>query len=246
MNATTPSTPGVLSRVLASAILFARQVRIVSYQNSGRTWLRVMLSDLGIRAKFTHAGAAYRFRLEPDEVCRNLDRYRYRNIVFLARDPLDAIVSNYFQATRTDKVFEGTIKEFIRDPHWGLARMLAFNSGWYAARDRFRSFHLVRYETMVTDTEVELEKIVRFIRIPFIPSGAIARSAAANQFDAMKRREMTGELYEKYGDRFKQSGTAGDENLKVRRGKIGGYADYLDEDDIAYCRALIADTRYPL
>jgi hypothetical protein len=37
-----------------------------------------------------------------------------------------------------------------------------------------------------------------------------------------------------------------DEGLKVRRGKIGGYREYLDEDDIAFAQNLIRDSGYPL
>jgi hypothetical protein len=240
------STTSLARRALAAAVLLARRVRIVSYQNSGRTWLRVMLADLGIPAKFTHAGAAWRFRLPPAEVCRDIDRHRSRAIVFLARHPLDAIVSNYFQATRTDRVFEGSMREFIRDPDLGLARLLAFNAGWYAARERFREFHLVRYEDMIRDTADELAKIVGFLGIPFVGPDAILRSAAANQFDRMQRREMNGELYRRFGDRFTPGGGAEDEDLKVRRGVVGGWRDYLDADDVAFCTDLIARTRYPL
>jgi hypothetical protein len=244
-SAEAPREPALARRAIATAVLFARRVRIVSYQNSGRTWLRVMLADLGIPAKFTHAGAAWKHRLPPEAVCRDLDRHRHRAIVFLARDPLDAIVSNYFQATRTDQVFEGSIREFVRDPHWGLARLLAFNAGWYAARERFREFHLVRYEDMIRDTAGELAKIVAFLRIPFVERAAIERSAAANQFEAMKQRERGGDLRRRFGDRFTSGGEADDENLKVRRGQVGGWRDYLDADDAAFCTDLIARSRYP-
>ena len=242
----TDPRPSLLRRTCFSAILLARRVYIVSYQNSGRTWLRVMLGDLGIRAKFTHAGAAYRYRFGPDAVCSNIDRYRNRRIVFLVRDPLDAIVSNYFQASMTDGVFQGDIKSFLRDPQWGLARLLAFNAGWYEARDRFRDFQLVRYETMVEHTADELARIVDFMRLPGIERNQVEASATRNQFETMKRREVAGDLYRQYGDRFSQGGRSDDEGLKVRRGKIGGYRDYLDEDDIAFARDLIKTSLYPL
>jgi hypothetical protein len=238
--------PTLLRRTCFSAILRARRVYVVSYQNSGRTWLRVMLGDLGIKAKFTHAGAAYRYRFGPDAVCSNLNAYRHRRIVFLVRDPLDAIVSNYFQASMTDGVFQGDMKAFLRDPHWGLARMLAFNAGWYAARARFRDFHLVRYETMVTHTADELAGIVNFMKLPNVARSDIESSAERNRFETMKQREIAGDLYRQYGDRFSQGGRSDDEGLKVRRGKIGGYRDYLDDADIEFARDLIRKSDYPL
>jgi hypothetical protein len=205
-----------------------------------------MLGDLGIDAKFTHAGAAYRYRFGPDAVCGNIDRYRRRRIVFLVRNPLDAIVSNYFQASMTDGVFQGDIKSFLRDPHWGLARLLAFNAGWYAARDRFRDFLLVRYETIVEHTDDELARIVDFMALPGIDRGEIEASAEQNRFETMKQREVAGDLYRRYGDRFSQGGRGDDEGLKVRRGKIGGYRDYLNDADIAFARDLIEASGYPL
>jgi len=238
--------PGIARQAINSAILIARRIRVVSYQNSGRTWLRVMLSDLGVKAKFTHAGAAYRYRFGPDAVGSNIDNYRHRRIVLLVRDPFDAIVSNYFQATMTDGVFQGDLKSFLRDPQWGLARLLAFNAAWYTARDRFRDFHLVHYETMVEQTVAELERVVRFMGLPSIDRDAIAASAERNRFDAMKRREVAGELYERFGDRFSPGGKPTTEGLKVRRGKIGGYRDYLDDGDIAFARNLIRSSNYPL
>ncbi len=241
----TDPKPGFARRAFLTAMLVARRVCIVSYQNSGRTWLRVMLSDLGINAKFSHAGAAYRHRFGPQAVCSNIERYRNRRVVLLVRDPLDTIVSNYFQATMTDGVFVGDMKAFLRDPQWGLARLLAFNAGWYEARDRFRGFHLARYEIMVEQTATELAKIVDFMGIPRIERRDIEASADRNRFEDMKRREVAGELYERFGDRFSPGGPADDEGLKVRRGKIGGYRDYLDNDDIAYAQNLIRDSRYP-
>lgn len=205
-----------------------------------------MLGDLGIAAKFTHAGAAYRYRFGPDAVCSKLDQYRNRRIVFLVRDPLDAIVSNYFQASMTDGVFKGDMKAFLRDPQWGLARLLAFNAGWHAARNRFRDFHLVRYETMVERTADELASIIDFMKLPNIARSDIAASAERNRFETMKQREVAGDLYRQYGDRFSQGGRSDDEGLKVRRGKIGGYRDYLDESDIAFARDLIRTSNYPL
>ena len=238
--------PGIARQIVNSAILIARRIYVVSYQNSGRTWLRVMLGDLGIKAKFTHAGAAYRYRFGPNAVGRNIPNYKQRRIILLVRNPLDTIVSNYFQVTMTDGVFQGDIKSFLRDPQWGLARLLAFNAAWHAARDGFRDFHLVRYEKMVEQTVSELDHIVRFMRLPSIDHAAIVASAQRNRFDAMKQREVSGELYERFGDRFSPGGRPDDEGLKVRRGKIGGYRDYLDTDDIAFAKDLIRTSNYPL
>ena len=33
--------------------------------------------------------------------------------------------------------------------------------------------------------------------------------------------------------------------FKVRKGKIGGYVDYLSQEDIAYCNKLLSDPGSP-
>ena len=68
--------------------------------------------------------------------------------------------------------------------------------------------------------------------------------AEKNQFDRMKRREESGELFSLHGDRFTREKIDDVNERKVRRGRIGGYVDDMDADDIAYCDNLLRQYRY--
>ena len=45
--------------------------------------------------------------------------------------------------------------------------------------------------------------------------------------------------------RLQPTDAADEESYKVRRGKVGGYVDYLDQQDIAFCRHAVAQAAIP-
>jgi len=238
-----------MRRTLFSAILALQRFRVVSYPNSGRTWLRTMFADLDAYPRFTHAGSKFRLHHPPERVCEGMQRYRRFKILFVYRDPKDTVASNYFQVTRKDRYWRGgEIKEFIRDPEFGFERIVAFNLGWMARRDRFRRFHAVAYEMLREDTAQQLRAIVDFIGLPGVGDDEIRAAVDHNSFESMRRRELSGELYQRFGDRFatRHEARADPERLKVRRGKSGGHRDYLDAADVAYCDEILARYGYAL
>jgi hypothetical protein len=54
----------------------------------------------------------------------------------------------------------------------------------------------------------------------------------------MKRREAAG-AYDSYGDKLKATDPTDPDSYKVRRGKVGGFTDYLTEADQAYCASVM-------
>lgn len=226
-----------VKRLVNQAILRARGARIVSYPRSGRTWLRLMLHDVSVDARFTHVGAKNVLQHTPGEICRGMERYYRRPIVFLHREPRDTLIS-YFHHCRRRGVWEGDLATFIRDPRNGFERILAFNLGWMEAQARFRDFTAVAYEDLRADPQAELGRIVRFLGCPLVGARDIETAIAENSFERMKERERSGELHARFGDRFTPGGGA-DESMIVRRGAIGGHASELSEEDAAYCDALL-------
>ena len=224
-------------RLINQAILRARGARIVSYPRSGRTWLRLMLHDVSVDARFTHVGAKNVLQHAPDEICRGMEKYERRPIVFLHREPRDTLIS-YFHHCRRRGVWEGDLATFIRDPRNGLERILAFNLGWMEAHARFADFMAVAYEELRADPQGELCRIVRFLRCSLVRERDIAAAVVDNSFERMKEREQSGELHERFGDRFTPGGGS-DESMIVRRGAVGGHAHELTAEDAAYCDALL-------
>jgi hypothetical protein len=59
----------------------------------------------------------------------------------------------------------------------------------------------------------------------------------------MQQREVSGELKALYSARF--SGSDMNNPLRrVRRGRVGGHAEEMDAEDLAYCDALLAKYNY--
>ncbi|MBI2718313.1 MAG: sulfotransferase domain-containing protein [Rhizobiales bacterium] len=231
---------------LAARIVFLWQrTRIVSYPNSGRTWLRVMLDELGVRPRFTHAQSRYILALPATAIAEGVENYRHRRVLMLIRNPKDTTCSNYHQVTKRGKKWQGDFKTFLRHPNYGFERILAFNLAWLDARQRFhRGFHVESYEGMCADTPMALRRIVDFLNVPGVGDAAIAAAAARNRFDRMKAREQSGELFAQHGNRFSAGQVDDPDSRKARRGRIGGHVEDMDGEDIAYCDELLRRYRY--
>lgn len=231
-----------IKRLIHQATLLIAGVRIVSYPRSGRTWLRLMLHDLGIDPRFTHAGSKDDLRRPPEEICLGMEKYHRRRIVFLHRDPRDVIVS-YLHHSHRRGLSQGDLSSFIRDPGTGFERILAFNLGWLEAAGDFRAFMPISYEDLRARSQWELERLVEFMGCPLVRTSDIGGAVANNSFEHMKRRERSGELHDRFGDRFTPGGTS-DDRMIVRRGVVGGHSDELSPDDRAFCDALLARYDY--
>lgn len=231
-----------LKRLVNQAILRTQKARIVSFPRSGRTWLRLMLHDLAVDARFTHAGSKNVLQRTAGEICDGLEKYEGRRIVFLHRDPRDVLVS-YFHHCRRRGVWDGDLETFLRDPHNGFERILAFNLGWMEARHRFAGFLPVGYEDLRADPVAGLGRIVEFLRCRMVGPDDIRAAVARNSFERMQERERSGELHARFGDRFTPGGAA-EESMIVRRGEIGGHESELSAEDIAYCDELLGRYDY--
>ena len=231
---------------LATRLTFLWQkTRIVSYPNSGRTWLRVMLADLGAWPRFTHAQSKFGLGLPPADISQGMEKFTKHRVLMLIREPKDTVVSNFYQVTQTQGNWQGDFKTFIRHPNYGFERIIAFNRAWIKAQETFRGgYHLETYEDMRADTEGSLRQIVEFLNIYNVSRGALKAIADKNQFEKLKRREESGELFALHGDRFSQRDVNNPNQRKVRKGRIGGHAEIMDTEDIEFCDAIIAKYGY--
>ena len=244
----------ILQKRLFDHILRKNRISIVSYPKSGRTWLRLILNDLNLYPDFTHASSNYLLQRKAAEVKDGMGEFYNKRIIFLVRDPRDTIVSNFFQVVKSDPgeggdikdFYQGTLKELIRDPVLGIEKIIAFNTAWRSERENFQDFMILRYEDMKKDPCAEILRVIDFMNIPFISLRQIQKAVDDNQFKKLQKREISGELYKKYGDRFSKGWHGNEDKLKVRKGKVGSYKDYFDPEDIKYCDDLIANYDYNL
>jgi len=229
-------------RLFNQARLALRGVRVLSYPRSGRTWLRLMLHDLGVDPRFTHAGAKKMRQSEPASINADIPAFRSKRILFLLRDPRDTVVSHYHHCIR-QKSFAGTLPDFVRGAATGFERILAFNTGWLEAHDTFRGFGAVRYEDMRTSPDAHLAAIITFLGCGRGDGDSIARAVASHDFETMRRMEQSGELHGRFGNRFTASGD-GDNQRIVRRGRISSHEDELAPAEQDFCRELLARYDY--
>ncbi|WP_137388016.1 sulfotransferase domain-containing protein [Rhodoligotrophos defluvii] len=226
-----------LERLIHNSRLFANRFRVVSYPRSGRTWLRVMLHDLRLDPRFTHAASKPGLALTPAQMLAYNRRLHDQRILHLVREPRDVMVSYYHHLTASGR-WQGSLKDMIRDERHGFARILAFDQAVRRDRANYRSYLEMSYEAMRADPVAGLTAVTRFLGARHLPEPRIRQVVAAYEFSKMKEKERSGELAKRFGARF-VSGTDSDSAMTVRRGVIGGYADMLDDEDLAYCDALL-------
>jgi hypothetical protein len=215
---------------------------IVSYPKSGRTWLRVMLDELGVPFECDHDGAATERPFEQLTLCRK-KMYWEKHVVFMLRDPRDTVVSFYFQRTLRSDRYVGSMGDFIRDPSQGLERIIVYNLTWLELGADLPAFLPITYEEMSASPIAVLRGIVKFLGVEF-PDAEIERVSSNNTFEKMQKREAAGEYIEPYGRMLRPGRPNDTESYKVRRGKIEGYADYLAAKDVAYCDDILGRYRY--
>ena len=212
---------------------------LVSFPKSGRTWLCVMLNELGLPFDYRHDGSTHgaAHRISEIRVCKKPIFHNYP-VVFLTRDPRDTVVSGYFEVTRREKIpYSGTISDFIRDPRHGIVKIILFNKAWLKAGAKLQHFLPITYEQLSADPASALRAIVEFVG-GRADDDAISKVVGENTFDKMRHREANRE-YKQYGTKLAPTHQGDPESYKVRRGKIGGYLDYLSPDDVAYCNAML-------
>jgi hypothetical protein len=240
---------------------------LVSYPKCGRTWLRVMLSHYYAERYGLAPGSLLDFanlhyqnpeipkiflsndvlnevlhRTRPPEVIdRDKTAYYGRRVIYLARDPRDVVVSMYFQRSKRDHNYQGSLLDFIDDDIDGLKTIIRFYNAWAAALPRIEHSLMLRYEDMRADPAAVVTRLLAFTRHE-ADRDMVQRAVEASSFERMKKMERNNEFDRSW---LKAGDSRDEESFKVRRGKIGGYADYLEEADIERLNRLIRENLAP-
>ena len=221
---------------------------IIEHPKSGRTWLRYMLdsylemSNIDLKIGFTHDGTEFNM-LDSQALLRRKFisrlKYRYKKIIFLIREPKDVMVSLYFQATKRMGVLDSTysISEFIRHPCFGIEKMITFLNIWQYIFNRriVKDYIIISYEGMHENCRLQMERVLQFLDIP-IYSDLLNKAIDENTFTNMKKRELQNTMHSDGSKlhHLKAVDINDPESFKVRKGIVGGYRDYLSDEDIAY------------
>ncbi len=234
---------------------------VVSIPKSGRTWVRTFLcayfcnryehpfslapeefGDTRIpRIIYSHDRFEQRTKASRWDELRGkyfipaAERCRAK-IVLLARDPRDTFVSHYVQLTRRtretpDQLKQKEIGEVLRDSRHGIASMIEIMNGWLKEWSGKAKFILVRYEDLQRIPEERFRALLKFLGNDEPDPDAFEHALEFSRFGNMKKMEAAGA----FSSKILQATDVGDpESFKVRRGKVGGFTDYLADDDLAY------------
>ncbi len=246
---------------------------VLSIPKSGRTWLRTFVT-----AYFAaQTGRAFSLELtdrhdaEIPRIVYSHDRFEQRTkgngwdrvrgkylvpptqtkspILLLARDPRDAFVSYAVQLTRRNPATPEVIKqmatsELLHHPRFGIAAMVEVMNGWLREFGRRPHFSLVRYEDLRADPE-NLREVLRAIGQTSVDDQAFASALEFSTFENMQQLEARGAFLSKM---LQPRDRNDPESFKVRRGKVGGFREYLTGEDQRYaaevCRQLDARFGY--
>jgi hypothetical protein len=223
--------------------VFPDDTFLVSFPKSGNTWARFLIANLvrpNEKIDFSNVNRV----IPGPEVTSNRDLMRlprpriikshqyfdprYKQVIYIVRDPRDVVVSQYhFQRKRKLVADEFPLSKFVER---FLAGETCFYGSWgehvgswLATRHGQPGFLLLRYEDMVADTARELSKVATFLGIsakPDVIRQAVERSSA----DTMRQLEKS------QAQLFTSTKDTRPDIPFVRAAKAGGWRSSLPEE----------------
>ena len=174
-------------------------------------------------------------------ICVPARELRRAKIILLARDPRDAFVSHYVQLVRRssdtpNELKQKTLSELLRDEAFGIRAIVDTMNRWLKEFGRRKNFLLVTYEALRADPAETFPTLLTALGETSPDANAFAYALAFSEFENMKKLEAAGAFDSKIS---KPGDVTDPESFKVRRGKIGGYREYLDEKDQRYAAEIL-------
>jgi hypothetical protein len=241
---------------------------ILSIPKSGRTWLRAFLCayfckrfgleftlrtgryDLPGFPRIVFSHDLFEHRTKGD--CWDRIRGKYlvprrelsrAKIILLARDPRDCFVSLYLQLTRRDpnapvRLRQKTVSEMLRDEKFGMRAIVDAMNNWLNEFSHRDSFTLVRYEALRASSAERFRELLAVLGEPSPDANIFQEALEFSRFENMQKLEAAGA----FDSNILHPGDVQDpESFKVRRGKVGGYREYLSVEDQHYAASALAE-----
>jgi hypothetical protein len=182
---------------------------------------------------------------------------RHKPVLFLARNPIDIAVSWYHQFTKRQSrakqelinhwienpVDRHTVQmwEFVRHSDIGLPSLIEYQNTWARNVAELERGMLVKYEELRAEPIPTLHRITRLMGEDFSEE-EIRAAVEWGSFDNLQKLETKGT--------FSQGGMKlvnpnDPSTFKVRRGKVGGYRDDFDPQQVAELEALVRESILP-
>ena len=182
---------------------------------------------------------------------------RHKPVLFLARNPIDIAVSWYHQFTKRQSrakqelinhfiehpVDRRTVQmwEFVRHSDIGLPSLIEYQNTWARNVQDLEHGMLAKYEQLRSEPVPTLHRITQLMGEDF--SEEEVRAAVEwGSFDNLQKLETSG-TFNQGG--MKLVNASDPSTFKVRRGKVGGYKDDFDAEQVAELEALVRDNILP-
>lgn len=241
--------------------LAASDVVLVSFPKSGRTWFRVMLSRCFARTFGLDENTLIKrdnfHKLDPRipiflsfhgtfirEVAGRRDPaslFRGKKVILLVRNPIDVSVSLYFHllGARTKSVsremkgvpdtMDGiTLEDFVLNSPFSVTEIVRFMNDWTSLMAGNPDVITVRYEDFKDDPAGEMKKVSTFLGTAFTDD-VIEAAVNSSEFEELKAQERRGQFV---NNALRPRDLSNPNSFKVRRGKVKGYIDYLNQDAV--------------
>jgi len=247
-----------LRKVLPDSILklyrdIVDEYYLISYPKCGRTWLRLLigkaisiqydiksddllnlraLSYLDIRVPkmvVSHNGSPAKVNAE--DMTRDNSMFRRSKVILMIRDPRDVLVSLHFHVKKRWKSTDLSVSDYIRGRKGGIESFIRYYNTWDENWSVPKKILLVRYESLHGNTQKELRRIFDFLGMEEISDSTLAQAVEYASFKNMNKMESEKKFTNSSLQPVDQSDR---DSYKTRRGVIGGYVDYLTEDDISF------------
>src|SRR6516162_294954 len=241
---------------------------ILSVPKSGRTWLRAFLCAYFCKRfgfQFTLRPDRYHEQRIPRLIFSHdlfehrtkgdrWDKFRGKylvprnelgraKIILLARDPRDCFVSLYLQLTRRDpnapvKFRQKTVSEMLRDEKFGMRAIVSTMNHWLNEFSHGDNFTLVRYEALRAAPAEHFRDLLGVLGEPLPDATTFQEALEFSRFENMQKLEAAGA----FDSNILHPGDVRDpESFKVRRGKVGGYREYLSAGDQQFSAAAMKE-----
>lgn len=128
------------------------------------------------------------------------------------------------------KPYSGNLSSYVEEEVGSLDTIIEFYNIWEKNRTIPKDFLLLRYEDLQQNTERELCRVLNFIGIKEVSYEIIEEAVKYASFDNMRKMEIE-EVFNSYALRAVNKNDLN--SYKTRRGKVGGFVDYLSEKEIA-------------
>jgi len=229
-----------------NAIILSDDIFLVSYPRSGNTWLRFMIANLlnpdepttflnvdrRVGDIYTRSQQAL-LRLPRPRVlkCHEPFEPRYKQVIYVVRDPRDVVVSYYHWKRKRRAIpdcypMQQFVSLFVNgeiDPNLGSWTQ---NVGtWLTARQNTPGFVLVRYEDLLEDAEEQLARIAQFLECQVTPD-QLRQAISLTSVDRMQNLERRQAHLWKGSRGFRQ------DIMFVRQGRAGSWRSELPESSV--------------